>query len=157
MKAAASTFGTVCLLTNILVLVWNIGAVVRTCNLLGCTVRFFDFPFWTHLLNVWTFDVYSNHVTKSLCKTPVCLKINIFHFSFSFFHFSFKVAWRGVTPSTSALGRRTADLAPAPPSGWPAPWVTRLSSTWGGQRTRNPSAWAAGLAQTVCNGLYHRN
>ena len=37
----------------------------------------------THLLNVRTFDVYSNHVTKTLCKTPVCLKINIFHFHFS--------------------------------------------------------------------------
>ena len=38
-------------------------------------------------MNVWTFDVYSNHVTKTLCKTPVCLKINIFHFHFFHFHF----------------------------------------------------------------------
>ena len=48
--------------------------------------------FWTHLLNVWTFDIYLKHVMKILCKTPECLKINIFHI---FFHFSSKVRrWR---------------------------------------------------------------
>ena len=46
----------------------------------------------THLLNVRTFDVYSNHVTKILCKTPVCLKINIFHFHFSLHATFFSVA-----------------------------------------------------------------
>ena len=35
-------------------------------------------------IELWIFDVYSNHVTKMLCKTPVCLEINIFHFFFIF-------------------------------------------------------------------------
>ena len=38
--------------------------------------------YFVHLYFIHFFDVNSNHVTKMLCKTPVCLEINIFYYFF---------------------------------------------------------------------------